>query len=1453
MLDLDPKFPIIFFPIRIETKYHISEIGGEKTRSLKLRFFPDQVTINNFDPRLTRKEVQDAREYWKTIATLDRANVDAFTQGRNSAWTKLANQYGLPRAAYITKAVINYELDSESDPITPSLKAEDKIEIREEDDSFVPICKLLPRRFVVRGEFNISLLGVRHEIGKDIPESLSMDPQDMGTTGSAKWVTDFEEAKEKGMAIEIKLTKFEYKSGFKYIIVYGVRDNFSADQTKQEIENLFRGHRYTEGLSLVKQGTPTNLVKTKSKDEHSFFSHRHISQSDIDAYRSVEFASLQEEETGLIAELAPDGRILDKILGLDHVANGMINANCYDQVTSMCMSYALWPSLLGYFMKKFVNIQNLDLDRFQDYFARYVSAQGFVPPIRVGKTPYGILPVTILSEWEDKTVIPGTNHIRTFFNDLKKRWTNPKSEIGNFIDGVPTVMKKGVPATENLLNILSMEAISSRYYVRGFRSFEYVTDFIVEILKKNANLQELKNRNERKLNTLLKATIGAGDIPDGSLDGFYGVCPGSGISEIKFPMVSASEESDTLDPNYIEKIFDDIEGPDPNFLKTSKKQAGILGIESSDSDPLLFRLLRYSASIIGETKDQRKIEKFAESLQILRFIKPDRLKSLMLQTLDLTSYRLDAWLSSFANQRLDHLRLITRKGVYAGAFGWVENLVPKELQGGSSSKNPVSEGGYIQAPSYAHAAAAAVLRNGYLTHSNEEEKKDLLKINLNSERTKNALEIINGIENIPLAELLGYILERKLHDAEIDYLIDEFRKHFPLSKDDRKELEDAVDSGQERIEPRNLTDGLAVFKNWKRITDKIDSSDNEKIIEEMKKDDSGWKSFYFEIQNKYAAGQDQKMTNLINQLKRQLNFLLDQVDGLSDLCLAESVFQAVSGNYLRSGAVLDGMSGDGHIPVPEISLIPRTGHSQVQRIALAFEVKPLENLRLEDLNDSVPWESPRKLVEPNLSKLIESYIGEVSFWIDLKDESGTVTSTEELGLPDLGLEAIDLLYIDNPELEARLNYYGKRKGFTNYDIRYEQEDSSSEQIQKISLRDLEFLIKALRGLMFQGQPLKYSDFSPPKGMIQGQLLACSIKEIFQRYYNIILLLFQTIKELESAKSDGSEGAIENKRQALMKAGFFASEFAVPFNSEGNIISDVSELNKKIEVAIEQLKSRLPQPNDQAGKLLEWRTNLKTEGEGAFLESLVDELSGDPKNERKYIKTVDILVEQVKKILNNNSFLILPPFSMPSEFSEKLKSSAKMSTKVLKWIEKASYVRPRLRFLDEIIIYNQILESANFSFYCDETKFMKNADFLAENKKEVNPISIILAVSTETDVQEHSDPPTTLAGVIADEWTDKIVSKMQDTYITFHYDAPNTEAPQCLLLAVSPNDQHKWNDDDDKDKDNIFNLILDTLKLAKIRAVDYRSLRELRHFLPTMVLNTQGEDNFINLFRRGLTG
>jgi hypothetical protein len=386
--------------------------------------------------------------------------------------------------------------------------------------------------------------------------------------------------------------------------------------------------------------------------------------------------------------------------------------------------------------------------------------------------------------------------------------------------------------------------------------------------------------------------------------------------------------------------------------------------------------------------------------------------------------------------------------------------------------------------------------------------------------------------------------------------------------------------------------------------------------------------------------------------------------------------------------------------------------------------------------------------------------------------------------------------------------------------------------------------------MAQGRPLIFSDFHHAIEMDQNESVLHSIKEIFQRYYDTILLLVQTLDELQRAmdNNDDTNLGIKKKIQALTKAGFFESQFAVPLTPEGNIIELVTELDMKIEAAIVELKSRLPLTDEeQTEKLSEWKSRFETLGEESFIESLVNEFSGEPENANKYVKTKDILVEHIRRILNSNSFIILPTFIVPSD---KFKTSSEINAKVLKWIEKTSYVKPLMKLLDEVITYNQILESSEFSFYCDETKFMKGAEvFESEKEEEMNPVSLVVALSASNDernIIEHLQNLTGVAGIVIDDWTDKIVSKEQDTHITFHYNSPNSEAPQCLLLAVSPNDRHRWNEN------NIRTVILETLALTKLRAVDYKSAEGLRQFLPTTLLNSHGEDIFINLFEENIS-
>jgi hypothetical protein len=75
-----------------------------------------------------------------------------------------------------------------------------------------------------------------------------------------------------------------------------------------------------------------------------------------------------------------------------------------------------------------------------------------------------------------------------------------------------------------------------------------------------------------------------------------------------------------------------------------------------------------------------------------------------------------------------------------------------------------------------------------------------------------------------------------------------------------------------------------------------------------------------------------------------------------------------------------------------------------------------------------------------------------------------------------------------------------------------------------------------------------------------------------------------------------------------------------------------------------------------------------------------------------------------------------------------------------------------------------------------------------------------------------------AGLLIDEWSEVIPNRFETTGIAAHFDQPNTEPPQCVLLAVSPTFKGHWTWDD------LVATLDDTLDRAKRRAVEPDFLR-----------------------------
>ncbi|MBE2221393.1 MAG: hypothetical protein IAF02_07625, partial [Anaerolineae bacterium] len=472
------------------------------------------------------------------------------------------------------------------------------------------------------------------------------------------------------------------------------------------------------------------------------------------------------------------------------------------------------------------------------------------------------------------------------------------------------------------------------------------------------------------------------------------------------------------------------------------------------------------------------------ALERLKDVPTARLERLFAEHIDTCAYRLDAWELGLLNYQLSLMRYSrqglvegdsVRRGLYVGAYGWLEdlrpenkNLTPVTLDEELAlifnndpelpplMKDPTN-GGYIHAPSLNHAVTAAVLRNGYISDATKD-NAETLAVNLSSERVRRAISTIEGIRaGQSLGALLGYQFERGLHDrhneAEVDEFIYDMRREFPLHAKQLKSTEPPDDASIQALEARNVMDGL-------------------KLIEHMRK--SGNETYPF---GKPLPPASQSQRNAINaEVKR----MLDTHDVVADVAIAESVHQAVMGNYDRAAGTLDTYSKGNFPPIPDVIQTPRSGITLTHRIGIHLQ---------SGLNPALSpvggvAQTPRGEAEPALNHWLAAVLPaphEVSCTATVVDPVSLVETAVPVSQANLGLQPIDLLYILTNEAQPAMAELDDRVmrhalSVTNprpdaeVKIAYTQKTGGT-----ITFFECMPLIASLRQLLLASRPLKPSD------------------------------------------------------------------------------------------------------------------------------------------------------------------------------------------------------------------------------------------------------------------------------------------------------------------------------------------------------------------------------------------
>ena len=294
----------------------------------------------------------------------------------------------------------------------------------------------------------------------------------LGIDEGMKWMVDFDAAENVGMGIRTKLNREDAAAGLDFLLVMGIKDSAGGTaDAGPRLAELFDAHHYTDGLSFVLQGTPSN----NTADAPSGFS-----------------STDPGHETSYVAErttpaFRPGDRsnadVLTTALGLGsagQVFGNLPQATTKEQLDARHMNTALWQASWGYFLLQMLGVGESpliddDIAWVRSHFIEFVRASGPLPTLRVGKQPYGILPTTSLNAWQAPsgqqaqyardTVLAG------FLLRLRDIWRR------NFLE-IPRLGRSD-DIQKDLAEVLSMDGLSSAYSMRNLLGRHYLEHLFV--------------------------------------------------------------------------------------------------------------------------------------------------------------------------------------------------------------------------------------------------------------------------------------------------------------------------------------------------------------------------------------------------------------------------------------------------------------------------------------------------------------------------------------------------------------------------------------------------------------------------------------------------------------------------------------------------------------------------------------------------------------------------------------------------------------------------------------------------------------------------------------------------------------------------------------------------------------------------------------------------------------
>lgn len=1445
---LEATAPIVLLPVRLETRFEGS--------TLKVRVYPDEIFMNMHEVALTLEEQAAAKNYYETLNQED---------NEKALWRDMVTRFGVERSAYILREMLPVFGPGGSSSlwfassvtcggtVFGGTKNPDLFfpEVQTRSSTWTrPGRATLPDRWAF-----ITYRGSERKVklGAVIPEPLDMtaDPKlsetgemvplngDYAIAEDLEWTVSFDRAVQVGMAIAID----DAAAGFDRLIVVGVKSSMSSLDTSLYLERLFDAHHYTRGAAIVRQGSPTNNTEGQEtpyppKDEAGELSYG------IERQR----APLDREFSHHCLPPDTDGHYLAMALGVPSgVFANVDRAYQHEIEHAKHMNQVLWPGTFGFYLRHLFYMPAATTQVFtperlanaKSYFRNFVLARGPAPAFRVGGTPYAVLPITALDQWQprnylgDDTSDEGTlAGIEGALHDpllsLLEAW---KASVSN----VPRIRSDQNNPDVDVARVLSTYPSAREFRVRFGESDNAAwakhTLFGIDI---TAFFTDLDQQTSDTLNLIgyqaWRPRIGRTVFqPDAALYSGDVVAP--------LPL----SEDTGLNPNFIAGIGS-------ASIEQLNLNQGVLNAPANPN--LLYAVLRHSTlmeywrehaetnnidwigwdifgipsiaiapfiSSMYDLETPPDISAHLNSLAAIAYESTAELERLFTETLDLSSHRLDAWLTAFASRRLDDMRRsqistqLKPVGDFLGGYGWLENLKPatrptQEVDGVGTVETQPGTGGFIHAPSMTHASAAAVLRNGHISF--KQENSIAYAVDLSSNRVRRGRKLFEGVRNgQPVGALLGYELERALQDGyagveRVNQLRFTLRSLYPLV---------ANKSGQDGSEPaesiaaRNVVDGarlLSVFESPAGVP--------------------------------YGTnGLPTPGSALQGILDFELGRLSELYDAAADLLTAEGAFQLVSGNVDAAVPTLNNVTLGKQPPDTVVSRSARRGTGISHLVALVFE---------PDSPPALPagWPStatPRAQAEPLLNAWLGQLVGDpaqieviIKYFdanggvITVTDEStSTVLNQATVKLSELGLHPVDLLVIaevvakegqgsllDRRFVDVALNDPNRQPDTPPARIDVSYASGSQRTVPAIVevLNTASAVLGASRALAPKDlvSPAEIDDLlektegdgtTPDDGAVDLRTRADTASAQFGALTKI----------LGDALNAGS-----GYRDALRQVSLYLTVkvFPTPTVADADLRGEVQSGLDLVNKQLAALPSLAPANTPRTALVASATAVLKA----IFGETFVPLAALDPPH-----------ADELDLSLGARSTLLKLEGSGPSDDLDDEAPD--------RYLAQIMRVRERLGRFRKLNLYARTAGVGRARTDIVQLPYVPGERWLGlpyvTQPDEGRSAFLLLNYTSGLDAS------TSWAGLVLDDWMEAIPNQTEETGIALHYDSPRAQAPQALLVATPAKDGANWSFDE------LVGALEQTMDLMKVRAVD-RDFLPVGQILPASVFATNANVN-----------